>query len=99
MRVTLHGALDLAHRDRLASVLRTAVTSGHAVVEADFAEVTQVEAGVIAVFVDCARVAREHGCVLRVVNATGVPALVLDLSGAGEALGHLPRRVREGGRP
>ena len=80
-------------------MLRTAVTSGHAVVEVDFTQVTQVEAGVIAVFVDCARVAREHGCALRVVNVTGVPALVLDLSGAADALGHRPRRVREGGRP
>jgi anti-anti-sigma factor len=85
MVVALVGECDLAARDKLTSSLLAAVGSAPVVV-VDVAALTFLDSTGIHSLVTAHHAARAAGGRLHLVNATGMVANVLDLTGVGELL-------------
>jgi anti-anti-sigma factor len=83
--VALAGECDIAARDELTSVLLAAVGSAR-IVFVDLAELRFLDSSGVHGLVAGHRAAIERGGRLYVVNAAGVVAAVLDLTGVGELL-------------
>ena len=83
--VVLSGECDLAVREELIAVLTEAARSAPVVV-VDLGGLTFMDSSGIHGLVTAHRSARDGGGCLYAVNATGVVAQVLDLTGVGELL-------------
>jgi anti-anti-sigma factor len=83
--VALAGELDLAARDELTSTLLAAVDSGDVVV-VDLGAVEFLDSSGIHALVTAHHAARRAGSELYVINARGIVAHVLDLTGLGAML-------------
>lgn len=79
-RLRAVGAFDMANRGILAEAIRRAAEPGPGVVEVDLFEVRFIDAGVVGVLMDWRETLAAAGSRLRVVGATGLPAMVLDLT-------------------
>jgi anti-anti-sigma factor len=83
--VALAGECDVAARDELAAALSAAVTSAE-VIHVDLAELRFLDSSGVHGLVKAYHAATGRGGRLYVVNARGVVAHVLDLTGVGELL-------------
>ena len=86
LRVSLRGECDLAVREELVATLLAAVGRS-AVVTVDLAEVDFLDSSGVHGLVTAYHAAKREGVPLHVVNAGGVVADVLDLTGVAELLG------------
>ena len=94
--VALIGECDLAVQDELTSALQAALGQSHEVV-VDLRELSFMDSSGINGLVMAHHAARERGAHLYVVNATGVVANVLNLTGLGLLLA--PPAPRADGSP
>ena len=85
-RLTAAGEFDSDNGEVLGLPVRMAIMSGYTTVTVDFAKVTFIDASVIGILISCQKLAARHGSTLRIHNPSGMPALVLDLTGTREAL-------------
>lgn len=84
--VALSGECDLSVRDEFESVLMTAV-DGAPVVVVDLARLDFLDSSGLHGLITAHHAARARGGRVSVVNASGVVADVLDVTGVGELLG------------
>jgi anti-anti-sigma factor len=74
------GAFDLSNRRILCDAICAAAGNAPTVIEIDLGAVRFMDAGVIRVLMGHRDQLHDIGCALRVVNANGLPARVLDLT-------------------
>ena len=74
------GAFDLSNRRLLGDAIRTAAGNAPTVIEIDLGGVRFMDAGVIRILLGYRDQLHGIGCALRIVNANGLPARVLDLT-------------------
>jgi anti-sigma B factor antagonist len=97
VRLTLSGEIDLAVRGRLRHVVEARLAGeGVSALLIDVAAVTFLDCGGIGVLIAGRHHAADIGCGYRVVNARGIVARVLDLTGVRSFL-ELPLAGAEGG--
>lgn len=76
---TTAGEFDLGNPQALRQTLAAALVAGHRVT-VDFSAVTFIDAAVVGVLVQCARLAAEHDIELSIAETTGQPKLVLAMT-------------------
>ena len=81
-RLRAAGEFDRDSCDQFGAAVRVALAGFCREIVVDLAEVTFVDARTVRTLLACHRSAGDHGCDLCVVNATGVVARVLELTGA-----------------
>jgi anti-anti-sigma regulatory factor len=74
------GAFDMSNREILGDAVQWAALTYPELIELDLGAVRFIDAGVVRVLMECREALAGAGCVLRVVGATGLPAMVLDLT-------------------
>ena len=89
-RLAAVGAFDQDNHHEIVEAVHRAIIGGHLRVTIDFREVTFIDAGTVRVLVSCRTLATAYGGDLRVINATGLPAFVLEATGAWPALCQAP---------
>ena len=70
----------MSNRGILDEAIERATQSSPVLIEVDLADVRFIDAGVVRILMDRHEALADAGCVLRVVGATGLPAMVLDLT-------------------
>lgn len=85
-RLVAAGEFDKDNVDLLSAPVRRAITGGQATITIDFDKVTFIDAGVVGALIGCQKLAVRHGCLLRIVNPSGIVAFVLNATGTWEAL-------------
>ncbi|WP_203989483.1 STAS domain-containing protein [Virgisporangium aurantiacum] len=79
-RLRAVGAFDMSNRGILDEAICTAARASPKIIEIDLGDVRFIDAGVVRVLMERRAALAADGCVLRVVDATGLPAMVLDLT-------------------
>ncbi len=70
----------MSNRELVGQAVRQAARTFPELVEVDLGDVRFIDAGVVRILMDCREALADVGCVLRVVGATGLPAMVLELT-------------------
>ena len=79
-RLRAVGSFDMSNRGILDEAIRTAARTSPELIEVDLGDVRFIDAGVVRILMERRDALAADGCVLRVVGATGLPAMVLDLT-------------------